>query len=78
MQCGIVGYDHCVLWDNHRLGTEYQGLRTRGVGLDNCNGGEETYCFELARFCQIAFTPDGGESITTTAKQRGRRGNMAS
>lgn len=78
VQCGIVGYDDCVLWDKHGVGTEFQGLRTRAGGLGDCDGGVETYCLELARGCQVASTQDAGGSLTTTAKQRGRRGNAAS
>ena len=78
VQCGIVGYDDCVLWDKHGVGTEFQGLRTRAGGLGDCNGGVETYCLELAGICQVASMQDGGDSLTTTAKQRGRRGNAVS
>lgn len=78
VQCGIVGYDDCVLWDKHGVGAEFQGLRTRTRGLGDCNGSVETHCLELARLCQVGSRQDAGGSLTTTAKQRGRRGNTAS
>lgn len=78
VQCGIVGYNECVLWDKHGVSTEFQGLRTRAGGFGNCDGGVEAYSLELARMCQVASTKEAGGSLTTTAKQRGRRGNVAS
>ena len=78
VQGGIVGYDDCLFRDKHGGGTDSQGLRTRAGGLGDCNGGVKTYGLELARECQVTSTQDPGESLTTTAKQRGRRGNTAS
>ena len=78
VQGGIVGYDDGLFWNKHGGGTDSQGLRTRARGLGDCNGGVETYGLELAREGQITSTRDPGESLTTTAKQRGRRGNTAS
>ena len=78
VQGGIVGYDDGFFWNEHGGGTDFQGLRTRAGGLGDCDGGVETYGLELAGECQMTSTRDPGESLTTTAKQRGRRGNTAS
>lgn len=57
VQCGVVGYNDGVLWDEHGVGTKLQGLRARAGRFGYGNGGVKTHSLVLAGFQVNSIVP---------------------
>lgn len=78
VKCGVNRTNDRLLGDKYGVSIEFEGLWARAGGLGYCHGRVETYGLELVSVRQLLVSVhDTGGLLTTTAKQRGRCGNVA-